>query len=43
MISEAKKCFENARAVARAQGAHMLERRVSPGDAGGGRLEQASR
>ena len=43
MISEAEKCFENARAVARAQGAHMLERRVGPGDAGGGRLEQASR
>jgi hypothetical protein len=43
MISEAKECFENARALARAQGAHMLERRVGPGDAGGGRLEQASR
>ena len=36
MISEAEKCFENARALARAQGAHMLERRVSPGGGGGG-------
>ena len=34
MISEAKKCFENGRAVARAQGAHMLEQRVSAAAAG---------
>jgi hypothetical protein len=43
MTSEAKTYFENARAVARAQGAHMFERRVSLGDAGGRRLGQASR
>ena len=40
MIFEADTCFENARAVARAQGARMLEQRVGPGDAGG-RLEHA--
>jgi hypothetical protein len=33
-ISESEECFEKARAVARAQGAHMLERRASRRDAG---------
>ena len=33
-IRESEECFEKARAVARAQGAHMLERRASRRDAG---------
>ncbi len=33
-IRESEECFEKARAMARAQGAHMLERRASRRDAG---------
>jgi DNA-binding winged helix-turn-helix (wHTH) protein len=33
-IPEAEECFDRARALARAQGAHMLGRRVRPGNAG---------
>ncbi len=43
VIPEAEECFENARAVARAQGAHMLEQRVSRGDVGALALRRASR
>jgi hypothetical protein len=34
MVPEAERCLEQARAVARAQGAHMLERRAGRSDAG---------
>jgi len=43
VIPEAEECFENARVVARAQGAHMLEQLVSRGDAGATALRRASR
>jgi DNA-binding winged helix-turn-helix (wHTH) protein len=33
-IPEAEECFDRARALARAQGAHMLGRRVPPGNVG---------
>ena len=43
VIRESEECFEKARAVARAQGAHMLERRASRRDAGATAARKPSR
>lgn len=43
VIQDAAECFEKARAVARAQGALMLERRASSKDAGVARVPRPSR
>jgi hypothetical protein len=42
-MRESEECFEKARAVARAQGAHMLERRASRRDAEATALRKPSR